>query len=180
MFVTLCLLYLFFYLLTILSIFFSLISFYNPAVLTKFSLNELIIFSRKYGKPNLGIMLPLFILTGIPPAILFLIKFNILSLLLLKVNILIMSLVFLSFLLNMFFYTQAFIFKNYLESNLKNYLYLKRGQSSATTLYKVESVFKIHYTYTYIISLSVISLIFYSDICINFYVHNKAVYQIYR
>ncbi len=77
-----------------------------------FSLNNLLLYILKFNKLKTIIFLLLLSLSGLPPFILFFIKFNFLINLLYKTNFFIIMLIFIIFFLNMIFYIQTFFNKN--------------------------------------------------------------------
>jgi formate hydrogenlyase subunit 3/multisubunit Na+/H+ antiporter MnhD subunit len=118
--------YLFIYLITLININYLLKNyvFINNS---QNSVSYLIIYITKFSKLK-NIILTLFLsLVGLPPFILFFIKFNYLINLIYKLNFFLVLLVFLIFFLNMIFYIQIFFHKN-LNISLKLLKPLKKNK----------------------------------------------------
>lgn len=103
-------LYILFYLLTLIKLNYLLIS-YSTTFFNN-SLQYIFYFLLKYNKLKSIILLLFLSLSGLPPFILFFIKFNYLINLLNYTNFIIIITVFIIFFLNMLFYIQIFFFKN--------------------------------------------------------------------
>ena len=103
--------YIFVYTLTLIKLNYLLI---NNVFLTdtQNSISFLMIYILKFSKLKSIIYLLFLSLAGLPPFILFFIKFNYLINLLYKLNFFLLFLIFLIFFLNMLFYVQLFFHKN--------------------------------------------------------------------
>lgn len=180
MIVTLNFIYLFFYLHILINVFFLLSEGNTLYSMSMLNISEYFYYIKKYKAENSQLIICIYLLTGIPPAILFLVKFNIIAHMVLNTGILSSFLIFLSFLLNMFFYSQIFNFKNYLNSSLLVYLKLKRTNTQNLTSVKTNTFYNYFYKTHYILLIFIFSILFYTDfflILIN--VHNKAMYKIH-
>ncbi len=115
--VTFSLLYVFFYLFLLLGIFFFIFTHIPFYALINFSISNIMIFLQKYKNLSFFYFWLLFMLTGLPPFGLFLVKFNIFFFLLYSSNIITLILLFTIFFFNMIFYLQVFNFKNFKKNN---------------------------------------------------------------
>lgn len=174
MLVTLSYLYLSYYTITFVALFFVTYSFLCLSVVSSLSLGDYIHFLKKYSSYNFFFLILFFILTGIPPATLFLVKFSILSAVLYRFNFFISILICLIFLLNMFFYAQIYFFKNYLESNLK--IIYNLSMKTHFRIIETNKGFNIIFIIFYFIIFSILNIFFYVDFLLLFYVHNKSTY----
>ena len=118
---TLGFLYLFFYI-TFMFILFCL-AFINFPIqfLTQWSTSTFLIYISRYFKLKEVFFFIIFSLTGLPPVGLFFVKFNILSLLFYQSHIFVISLLFITFFLNILYYAQIFNLKNF-KKNSYNFL----------------------------------------------------------
>jgi hypothetical protein len=110
---TLTLLYIIFYLLTVLSLLILIFSQTPIYLITHLSITNFMVFIQKYKVEKTIYLWLFFCLTGLPPVGLFFIKFNIFFFLLYQTHFLNIILIFFFFFFNMLYYLQVFNFRNF-------------------------------------------------------------------
>ena len=110
---TLSLLYVIFYLLTVLSLLILIFSQTPLYIITHLSTTNFMVFIQKYKVEKSLYLWLFFCLTGLPPVGLFFVKFNIFFFLLYQTHFISVILIFLFFLFNMLYYIQVFNFRNF-------------------------------------------------------------------
>lgn len=110
---TLSLLYVIFYLVTLLALLVFSFSHTPVYALTHMSTTNFIIFIQKYVPTKSLFLFLVFCLTGLPPVGLFFVKFNLLAFILYQTHFFNVVILFLFFFLNMLYYIQLFNFKNF-------------------------------------------------------------------
>lgn len=119
---------------------------------SNFSLNYMIIYILKFNKLKNIIFVLILSLAGLPPFIMFFIKFNFLINTLYKTNIFIIITIFIVFFLNMIFYIQVFFHKNSQIS-----LNYKKNKKKKLLNYSIV------YVITFFILFNMLSILFFSD-----------------
>ena len=116
-----------------------------------FSLNYMILFILKFSKLKNIILLLFLSLTGLPPFIMFFIKFNYLINILYKTNFFVIILIFIIFFLNMLFYIQIFFHKNH-----QIHLVYKKNKKKIIN-------FNLVYIIIFFLFFNFFSILFFSD-----------------
>ena len=169
MIVTLSLLYLFYYLIALFFLFFSFFSFFSLSSISFLNFSNYIYIYKKYSAHSVFLFFCFFLLTGLPPASLFLLKFSILSILLLKLNIWLSLMIFFIFLVSMFFYSQVFKFKNYFSSNINTLIKLKQRKYLSINS---NLTFKLYFLVNLIFIVFIFNIFFFLDFFLIIIVHN--------
>jgi len=144
--------YVCFYLFTLIQIQFILTKYLSNNIINN-SLPYLNFYINKFSKYKIIYFILLLSLTGLPPFILFFIKFNFLINILFKYNIFVIILIFFIFFFNMLFYIQIFYNKN-INYDIK---LIKNNK-------KTNINFKVIYFIVFYIFLLFFSIFFFSDI----------------
>lgn len=169
MIVTFSNIYILYYLINILILFFlSYIS--SPMIfLKKYNINSYITYLKKYTLYNKLYITIIFLLTGLPPVGLFFVKFTILSLLFKNINIILILIIFIVFFLNMLFYSQIFLIKNYkfsinnlINNNIFSDFKIDNFKSNKNNYVNIKIII---YIYLFILCL-IFNINFISDIII--------------
>lgn len=152
MMITFSLMYLLFYCLIFLSL--LLLSFLAipSTFLTQFSLSVYFTIMQKYTNYKFIVNYNFLVLTGLPPFSLFLIKFNILTYIMYSNHVTVTILMFITLLLNMFYYAQIFNNKNYktavypllTRTIFKGYSYTHKNFQKATYSYYFVNLFLVN------------------------------------
>lgn len=177
MIVTLSFAYLLYYILTLCGLFLVCFFFLPLNALYLLNLPTYICFFKKYSANPAILLCLFFILTGIPPAALFLLKFSILSFILSKFNFFLSSFLFINFLVNMFFYAQVFNFKNWSTQTLSNvYSVFKHMCFFSNNNQNI--LFVVVYSIILFLIFTVLNIFFYLDFLLLVFVHNKSMYKL--
>ncbi len=160
MIVSLSYIYLYVYLFTLSFIFFLIIVDNSFVYIKNLSTHSYILLIKKYSKFSILYMLCIITLSGLPPSVMFLLKINILSFITVQSNIFILLGLFLTFLINMFFYCQIFLFKNYKNTNL---LKIVKKTNVTVNCFNKDN-FYILYLSIFFLAVFILSIFFYLDV----------------
>lgn len=159
--------YLSMYSITVIAVFILIFNLVPMSFMKNYSIQLLISYLTLYVPLSRYFFLLVITLTGLPPVGLFLIKFNIISLLMLHTSTNFSGFVFVLFLLNIIFYSQLLLIKN-LTLNIfysyKSDIFYNYKLSNLIEFFKGYYYYKAIFFVNYILAILLFNIFLYNDI----------------